>query len=69
MQFEELPEVGVLVGKDVDGDPPNQAFNYASVIGTLQHLYGHSRFELRFAASQVSRFSLHWHGPFHTQVR
>ena len=50
------PAVGLL-GKDPDGDPPNGTFNYASVIGMLWHLYGHSRPDLGFAVSQAARFS------------
>ena len=29
--------------KDENGDSPNNTFNYASVIGMLQYLQGHSR--------------------------
>ena len=50
------PATGVL-GKDPDGDPPNCTFNYASVIGMLWYLYGHSRCDLGFAVSQAARFS------------
>jgi len=37
---------------------PRGDFNYASVIGMIWYLYGHSRSELGFALSQVSRFTL-----------
>ena len=45
---------------DKDGDPPNATFNYASVIGMMWYLYGHSRPDLGFALSQAARFS---HAP------
>jgi len=46
-----------VLGKDEDGDPANCSFNYASVIGMLWYLYGHSRPDLGFAVSQAARFS------------
>jgi Reverse transcriptase (RNA-dependent DNA polymerase)/GAG-pre-integrase domain len=42
---------------DKNGDPPNGTFNYASVIGMMWYLYGHSRPDLGFALSQAARFS------------
>jgi hypothetical protein len=45
---------------DKNGDPPNGTFNYASVIGMMWYLYGHSRPDLGFALSQAARFS---HSP------
>ena len=42
--------------KDEDGDPPNGAYNYASVIGMLQYLQGHSRPDITYAVSSCSRF-------------
>ena len=45
LQVEDLPAVSTpddsVLGKDVDRDPPNCSFNYAS-IGMLWYLYGHS---------------------------
>ena len=46
-----------ILGKDEDGDPPECTFNYASVIGSLWYVYGHSRPDLGFALSQCSRFT------------
>lgn len=46
-----------ILGKDPDGDPPDCSFNYASVIGMLWYLYGHSRPDLGFAVSQAARFA------------
>ena len=61
LQVEDLPPVATpadtVLGKDPDGDPPNCAFNYASVIGMLWYLYGHSRPDLGFACSQAARFA------------
>ena len=50
------PSDGVL-GKDFNGDPPNCAFNYASVVGMMWHLFSHSQPDLGFAVSQAARFS------------
>jgi len=54
-----IPAEEVLT-MDKDGDPPNGTFNYASVIGMMWYLYGHSRPDLGFALSQAARFS---HSP------
>lgn len=48
-------EYGCL-GSDPDGDSPQGTFNYASVIGMLQYLQGHSRPDITFAVSQCSRY-------------
>jgi Reverse transcriptase (RNA-dependent DNA polymerase) len=55
----ETPADEVLTS-DKEGDPPNGTFNYASVIGMMWYLYGHSRPDLGFALSQAARFS---HSP------
>jgi hypothetical protein len=55
----ETPAEEVLT-LDRNGDPPNGTFNYASVIGMMWYLYGHSRPDLGFALSQAARFS---HAP------
>ena len=58
---DDLPSVTTLADtilyKDEDGDPATGDFNYASVIGMISYLYGHSRSELGFALSQASRFT------------
>ena len=46
-----------VLGKDELGEPAKCTFNYASVIGMLWYLYGHSRPDLGFAVSQAARFS------------
>jgi hypothetical protein len=61
LHIENLPEASTpathVIGKDEDGDPPNTTFNYASVIGMLWYVYGHSRPDLGFAVSQAARFA------------
>jgi hypothetical protein len=52
-------EFGCL-GKDEWGDPPQGSYNYASVIGMLQYLQGHSRPDIAFAVAQCSRYT---HSP------
>ena len=42
--------------KDKDGAPADGKFSYASVVGMLLYLCGHSRAELQFAVSQCARF-------------
>jgi hypothetical protein len=54
------PAVKEPLVKDEHGDPPNSAYNYASVIGMLQYLQGHSRPDITYAVSQCARFS---HSP------
>ena len=49
-----------MLGKDEMGDLPECNFNYASVVGMLLHLTGHSHPELTFAVSQCARFT---HAP------
>jgi Reverse transcriptase (RNA-dependent DNA polymerase) len=43
--------------KDADGSPCNEDFNYASVVGMLMYLSGHSRPELGFAVHQCARYT------------
>lgn len=42
--------------KDLDGEPPQESFNYASVVGMLLYLSGHTRPDLAYSVSQVARF-------------
>jgi hypothetical protein len=49
-----------ILHKDEQGDPATGDFNYASVIGMIWYLYGHSRPDLGFALSQAARFT---HSP------
>ena len=48
-----VPEALVI---DKEGEPPNGTYNYASVIGMLQYLQGHSRPDITFAVSQCARY-------------
>jgi hypothetical protein len=43
--------------QDVDGEHAHEIYNYASVAGMLQYLQGHSRPDISFAVSQVSRYT------------
>ena len=42
--------------KDEDGEPAQESFSYASVVGMLLYLSGHSRPDLCYSVSQVARF-------------
>jgi hypothetical protein len=44
------------LGSDKDGEGPQEAFNYASVVGMLQYLQGHTRPDITFAVSQCARY-------------
>ena len=61
LKIDDLPAVRTpadqVLGKDELGEPANCTFNYASVIGMLWYLYGHSRPDLGFAVSQAARFA------------
>ena len=46
-----------VIGSDEDGDPPAATFNYASVIGMLWYVYGHSRPDIGYAVSSAARYS------------
>jgi len=41
---------------DAEGEPALGLYNYASVVGMLNYLQGHSRIDIGFAVSQVARF-------------
>ena len=43
--------------KDVDGDPCSESFTYASIVGMLLYLSGHSRPDISYSVSQVARFT------------
>ena len=43
--------------KDVDGDPCSESFAYASIVGMLLYLSGHSRPDIAYSVSQVARFT------------
>lgn len=61
LKIEDLPDEPIpatsCLGKDLDGEPPNCDFNYASVVGMCFYLYSHSCPEIGFAISQLARFS------------
>ena len=47
----------VPLTKDLDGDPPQEAFSYASVIRMLLYLSGHSRPDISYSVSCAARFA------------
>jgi hypothetical protein len=51
------PAVVTPLTKDLDGDKACGTINYASVIGMLLYLCGHSRPDLTFAVHQCARYS------------
>jgi hypothetical protein len=61
LQIEGLPPKDTpaddVLGKDLDGDPPDCAFNTASVIGMMWYVEAHSRPDIGFAVSQAARFT------------
>jgi hypothetical protein len=42
--------------KDENGEPQQDTFNYASIVGMLLYLLGHTRPDLAFSVSQVAQF-------------
>ena len=55
-------EYGALA-ENQDGDPCNENWNYASVVGMLMYLASNSRPDISFAVHQCTRFT---HSPRHT---
>jgi hypothetical protein len=49
------PATGYLA-IDEQGEPAHETFNYASVVGQLNYLSGHSRCDITMATSQVARY-------------
>ena len=41
---------------DEQGEPAHETFNYASVVGQLNYLLRHSRFDITMTTSQVARY-------------
>ncbi|CAJ1940544.1 unnamed protein product [Cylindrotheca closterium] len=52
----QIPATGPL-GKDPDGEPMNEEWNYRSIVGMLMYLLTNTRPDITFAVSQVARFS------------
>ena len=59
----ETPAVSATLPKDTDGEECNTEFNYASVLGMLLYLQGHSRPDISFAVNQCARYAF---GPRHS---
>ena len=45
------PCLNTPLTKDLDGDPPQEAFSYASVIGMMVYLSGYSRLDISYSVS------------------
>ena len=52
-----VPAEAKPLGKDVDGAPFSENWNYRSVVGMLLYLSGNSRPDITFAVNQAARFS------------
>jgi len=52
------PSEKTPLGKDTDGPPRNEEWNYRSVLGMIQYLATNSRPDIAFAVNQCSRFSM-----------
>ena len=52
-----VPADPKALGRDLNGEPAHGNFNYASVVGMLLYLCGHSRPDLAFAVHQCARYS------------
>ena len=52
-----VPSLKTCLGKDLDGPPMNDKFNYRSIVGMLLYLSGNTRPDITFAVSQVARFT------------
>ena len=50
------PAEGTPLVRDTDGEPFPQTFNYASVIGMLLYLAGHSRPDIAYAVNMAARY-------------
>ena len=53
----ETPAKHGTLPKDAQGEDCNEDFNYASVVGMLLYLEGHSRPDISFAVNQCSRYT------------
>jgi hypothetical protein len=58
-----VPADSTPLGKDKNGAPCSEQWNYRSVVGRLLYLSGNSRPDIAFAVHQVARFS---HEPKHS---
>ncbi|KAG7374494.1 reverse transcriptase RNA-dependent DNA polymerase [Nitzschia inconspicua] len=60
----QTPATSIPLTKDLDGDPPDGSFNYASVIGMLGYLQANSRPDITFAVSAAARAAARFtHSP------
>ena len=57
------PATDQRLPKDENGEPCNETFNYASVVGMLMYLAGSTRPDISFAVHQCARYT---HFPRHS---
>jgi hypothetical protein len=50
------PAEGTSLTRDEDGEPPQGSFSYASVVGMLLYLSGHSRPDIAYAVNCCARY-------------
>jgi hypothetical protein len=60
------PASPIPVGSDDDGDPFNESWSYASIVGMLQYLQQNTRPDISFAVNQAARFT---HAPKASHAR
>ena len=53
----QFPCLKAPLTKNVDDDPCSESFVYASIVGMLLYLSGHSRPDISYSVSQVARFT------------
>ena len=59
------PALKTPLGKDKDGEPMQDSFNYRSIVGMMLYLSGNTRPDITYAVSQVARFT---HDPKKTHA-
>ena len=53
----QTPAIAIPLDKDLEGEPFDHSFNYASVVGMCMYLCNNSRPDISFAVSQCARFT------------
>lgn len=51
------PATGGTLSTDLDGEDCNEGFNYASILGMLLYLQGHTRLAINFTVNQYVRYA------------
>ena len=53
-----LPAAIVGLGKDEDGEPMDEPWNYKAIVGMLLYLSTNTRIDIAYAVSQIARFGV-----------